>query len=591
MLKMVRQQMICIIATRWSDVSMDFSDTGDVYLALKALLEDVEVVQFASIALLPARADSPDQLPSLMLELAIEEGIDPRDMLYRLVNHPSRAMWSLYRSYAPDGGPDIESSRNEHLLEKLMERLSIAEGGFVGARDRTARQIQKEKELLDWTRNEARALKATKQYGADRASFALALARRAFQDPQFEWAFEPAPRSYWRGSGASISAKVGYVLVVFCLWLTVVWPVSALLGGLIRVCAWLFEVLRSAVQPAIDAIYWVLCASIRGAIALIVLGLLWWLFLIALPALSARWRHWLDGIYRELERPTQTQSSSRTYVLCWIFGVPLVLALLACALVFTIWPGVILSTFFAQKVLVATGLLAIFALICVAVDRSDRPAKGSGSDPHEDDVPRAQQVHQSIDSCEALLAEERVAHMVSLTDIRNPNGWSAWWIRVSLGIVTLFGRVFFTGGRLGDAPGIHFGHWHIIEGGRRYLFCSNYDGNFGGYLDDFINGATAGTTLAWRWTTLLPRKSAVFGQPEVKEPRSFPPTRFAIFRGVKCEMKFKSYARDSMLPHVYRFEARKATLDQIDLATALRDALFGERNDKNDDLIMRAIES
>ena len=338
------------------------------------------MVQFASIALLPARADSPDQLPSLMLELAIEEGIDPRDMLYRLVNHPSRAMWSLYSSYSPDGGPAIESSRNEHLLERLMERLSIAEGGFVGARDRTARQIQKEKELLDWTRNEARALKATKQYGADRASFALALARRAFQDPQFEWAFEPAPRSYWRGSGASISAKVGYVLVVFCLWLTVVWPVSALLGGLIRVCAWLFEVLRSAVQPAIDASYWVLCASIRGAIALIVLGLLWWLFLIALPALSARWRHWLDNVYRELERPTQTQSSSRTYVLCWIFGVPLVLALLACALVFTIWPGVILSTFFAQKVLVVTGVLAIVALICVAVDRSDRRLgrKGSG---------------------------------------------------------------------------------------------------------------------------------------------------------------------------------------------------------------------
>ena len=92
--------------------------------------------------------------------------------------------------------------------------------------------------------------------------------------------------------------------------------------------------------------------------------------------------------------------------------------------------------------------------------------------------------------------------MVSLTDIRRPNGWSVWWIRVSLRIVTLFGRVVFTGGRLGDAPGIHFGHWHIIEGGRRYLFCSNYDGSFGGYLDDFINGATIGTTLAWRWTTL-----------------------------------------------------------------------------------------
>ena len=222
-----------------------------------------------------------------------------------------------------------------------MEWLSIADGGFVGARDRTARQIKKEKELLEWTRREARALKAKKQYGADRASFALALARRACQDPQFEWALEPAPRSYWRGSGASISAKAGYVVVVFCLWLVAVWPVGALLGGLIRICARFFGVPRSAVQPAVDASYWVLCASIRGAIALIVLGLLWWLFLIALPALSARWRHWLDNVYRELERPTQTQSSSLTYVLCWIFGVPLILALLACAVVFTIWPGAI----------------------------------------------------------------------------------------------------------------------------------------------------------------------------------------------------------------------------------------------------------
>ena len=60
---------------------------------------------------------------------------------------------------------------------------------------------------------------------------------------------------------------------------------------------------------------------------------------------------------------------------------------------------------------------------------------------------------------------------------------------------------------------------------------------------------------------------------------------------MKCELKFRAYARDSMLPNLYRFEARKAMLDEIDLATALRDALFGERNDKNDDLIMRATES
>ena len=155
----------------------------------------------------------------------------PRDMLYRLVNHPSGAMWSLYRSYWPDGVPAVESERNRQLLERLMEWLSIADGGFVGARDRTARQIKRSRISFNWTRSEARALKATKQYGTDRASFALALARRACQirnsngrsslrrDPIGVGAVRASPRR---------SAMCSWP---FCLWLAVVWPVSALLGG------------------------------------------------------------------------------------------------------------------------------------------------------------------------------------------------------------------------------------------------------------------------------------------------------------------------------------------------------------------------
>jgi hypothetical protein len=209
--------------------------------------------------------------------------------------------------------------------------------------------------------------------------------------------------------------------------------------------------------------------------------------------------------------------------------------------------------------------------------------------PHEDDVFRAQQVHASIDQCEARDVEG-TAHMISLTDMRGPHEWNARWARIILRIVTLFGRVFFTEGRLGDAPGIHFGHWHVIDGGRRLLFCSNFDGNFGGYLDDFINGASVGTTLAWRWTELNRRFPAAAGQPAVLEPRAFPPTRFLAFRGVKCELKFKSYARDSMLPSLYRFDISRLTIDEINRATALRDALSGKRSEPSDDQIMRAIE-
>jgi hypothetical protein len=122
MLKMVRQQMICIIAPGWRS-AVDFSESGSMHSVLEALFKNVEVVQFASIALLPARADSQDQLPSLMLELAIEEGINPRDMLYRLVNHPSGATWSLYSSYWRGVGAALESERNRRLLDRLMEWL------------------------------------------------------------------------------------------------------------------------------------------------------------------------------------------------------------------------------------------------------------------------------------------------------------------------------------------------------------------------------------------------------------------------------------------------------------------------------------
>ncbi|TPQ31397.1 hypothetical protein C2U70_24150 [Bradyrhizobium guangdongense] len=603
MLEMVRQQMICIVVPGWEGTT-ELAENGPVFTGLEDLLRKVDVVQFASVALLPARADAEEETPSLMMELAIEEGIDPYDMLYRLICHPSEAMWALYRSYWPDGGPPLQSERNRQLLDKLMPCLSIADGGFIGARDRTARQIEKEQALLQWTRGQARALKATGQCGDDRAAFALALAQRAFQNPSFDWALEPAPRSYWRGKGASTSTKIGFVVGAFVLGLVAVWLVGAVPRGAVGLWTWLFGAPHPDVLVVVafisKASRWVLGVSLRTALVVLVVLYFGWLFLVALPALFKSWRLWLESLWRELDRPTETWSSWSTYWVGWLVVVPLALAVVAFAMVFIFCPRIILDAYHAATKelygwqIVALVLLALVALIVfvnVFSKVNQRVAKTGNwfFHPYEDDVPRAQQVHASIDRCEGQLVGG-TAHMISLTDLRSPNGWSAWWIRTSLRIVTFAGRVFFTEGRLGTAPGIHFGHWHIIEGGRRYLFCSNYDGSFGGYLDDFINGATIGTTLAWRWTTLKPRGSAGAG-PAVDKPRSFPPTRFGVFRGVKCELKFKSYARDSMLPHLYRFDKCKTPVDQIILATGLRDALFGERNDRNDDLIMRAIES
>ena len=205
MLMIVRQQMICIIATGWSGVE-DFSVRGTV-LALKPLFTDVEVVQFASIALLPAMADAPDQSPSLMLELAIEEGI------VRTTCCTGSSIIRAVRCGRSTGRTRPTAACTRELAQRGIarsadERHHVAEGGFVGARDRSVRQIEKEEELLEWTRIAARALKAQ---SARRGPGVVRARARAmgFRNPEFEWAVEPAPRSYWRGSGASVIAKVG----------------------------------------------------------------------------------------------------------------------------------------------------------------------------------------------------------------------------------------------------------------------------------------------------------------------------------------------------------------------------------------------
>lgn len=615
MLKMVRQQMLCIISPDWPGTA-DFTKTQEgkgVIAELERLFVEVGVVHFASIALLPApprsrwktRGSAAEPKPSMMLELAVEEGLRPEDLLRRLVEHPGGALWMLYRAYwKEEGEPDTRSKRNLALLEKLQKCHSIADGAFVGARDRSVRQILLERQLLQQARTEARQLRNS--HGEDRESLALALSRWARRNARFDWAAEPAPRSYWRGSGASIAAKVVLAALLAGLVLGLIWAGGALarlgiradigiLGGPhVQVQAWLGELSRVS--------QWALVASWRLFMVLVLLGVAYWLLLIALPALLKPWRRWLHSLRRELDRPSRTWSSLLTYCVVLAAGTPLLLAAVWYSAVYVTLgekPDFVLRaagqcTADSLKCAIVGATVASAAMLCLSLASvlvSWRPGLGAWFyRPHYDETLRAQQVHPTVERCEAELVGG-TAHMISLTDMRRPYWWSAWWTRVVLRTVTFFGRILFTEGRLGDAQGIHFAHWRLIDGGRRYLFCANYDGTFGGYLDDFINGAATGTTLFWRWSRLMPRKPAIKGHPEVEKKRKFPTTRLIAFRGVKCEMKFKSYARDSMLPNLYRFDACKLSLAEIDRATALRDALCGERNDSNDDQIMRAVES
>jgi hypothetical protein len=238
----------------------------------------------------------------------------------------------------------------------------------------------------------------------------------------------------------------------------------------------------------------------------------------------------------------------------------------------------------------ALGLLPLLYVVALLVIPWILVVRRGLDRPLAAETPRAQQVHPAVDACEAGLVG-RVGHMISLTEVRRPYALNAAILRIHLRLIGWLGHVWFTEGRLGDAAGIKFGHWHLVEGGRRLLFCSNFDGSFGGYLDEFIGGASIGVNLVWRWTELRPRGAADQGQPPVAHPRRFPPTRLGAFGGCKNELWFKTYARDSMLPHLHRFEAYCESNEDIARATALREALFARRTPVADDRIMRALES
>lgn len=200
------------------------------------------------------------------------------------------------------------------------------------------------------------------------------------------------------------------------------------------------------------------------------------------------------------------------------------------------------------------------------------------------------QLHRTIVANEASLTGGP-SHMISVTDFR---GWGAWMWRVAwvfLHVVGQIGHSWFTKGLLAEASGIKFAHWHIIDRGRRLLFVSNFDGDFAGYLDQFILGPSEGINLIWRWTRLDKRPATLPGQPAVPLARSFPDTRNLSFLGCRLEQRFKAYAHASMVPHLYLYQAYRLSNDDIQRATLLRTSLLGERTIEKDDLILRILES
>lgn len=580
---MAREQMMCFITPGVPEVS------SSVQRRIDRMCRAIGRIHFATLALLPAVPDRPDAPASLLLEVVVDEGVPTPELVGLMLLHGFGVLWRLYGAHWPGPRGASTHSKRDWLHAFLAQHANAAACGFVGNRDRDVAQVCGENAFF----REAGA--AFRSLPPDRVPDCAALGDEMTawaREAGGAWTAELPRRSMWRHGNLPDGVRIVLLSVRLVVPLLALLVLLMGLGaiGLASVQGWSgvgFSAAGGAVSGDLRLPACLGALTAIGGLAALAIGL-YAAFLLLLCAAST------------LRGPPFFPIAAAVLI-----GAVLLLATVALvAWMFALMRGVgcglpslrelaspdmptVIALAAGTACVVGAGLQwgpgvirRVAAALGERIAEADRPVALP-------DVP-LHRVHPSLQACEAATAR-RTGHMISLTDIRDKAALRR--VRFWLWAINLLGERVFTEGRLGNAGGIKFGHWHVIDGGRRLLFCSNFDGSFGGYLDGFIRGASQGVNLVWRNTELRPRTAARDDQPSVVTPRSFPPTRLQMFCGCKCEQAFKSYARDSMVPHLYRFEAYCLSNDDIVRATRLRVALQGRRSAVHDDQIARALES
>lgn len=169
-----------------------------------------------------------------------------------------------------------------------------------------------------------------------------------------------------------------------------------------------------------------------------------------------------------------------------------------------------------------------------------------------DTGPAPHELVQQLTAREDNIVQNHLASLIPVKPglFRRATLWTVLWA------TNLIARTS-THGQLSGIPSIHFAHWALIDGGRRLLFLSNYDGSWENYLDDFIDKASTGLTGVWSNTV------------------DFPPTRFLVFAGAKDGPAFKAWARKQQTYTAVWYSAYKyETVNIIDNQSTIREGLF-----------------
>ena len=123
-------------------------------------------------------------------------------------------------------------------------------------------------------------------------------------------------------------------------------------------------------------------------------------------------------------------------------------------------------------------------------------------------------------------------------------------------------RHWYSRDNLAGVRSIHFARWVLLDGGRRVIFASDYDGSQESYMDDFIDRIAWGVNLVF------------------SNGRGYPPTRWLIKDGARYEELYKRYLRRHQLPSVWFAACGDLSARNLDDNAALRAGLAGELTDE-----------
>jgi Dyp-type peroxidase family len=162
-------------------------------------------------------------------------------------------------------------------------------------------------------------------------------------------------------------------------------------------------------------------------------------------------------------------------------------------------------------------------------------------------------MHPAADQADSGQESATQNHMCTVTEIK-PGLARLYLLKGALAAANLASRWFFIFGKLGPVPTIHFARWALIDGNRRLLFLSNYDGIWSSYLGDF---ADQGWGVTGIWSNTI----------------GFPRTKFLFWGGARDVNAFERNVREHLIPARVFYRAYPGYASQ----TMLRDLDFRDR--------------